>query len=213
MSRQRAIEAAIEIADAAGLGALTMRRLAEALGVEAMSLYHHVANKDDVLDGMVDAVFGEIELPATGAGWKPAMRDRAFSARAALTRHPWALSIMDSRASPGPATLRHHDAVLGSCRAAGLSVEMSAHAFSLIDSYIYGFMLQEINLPFGDSEDDLTEMVGAMMPADVADEYPHLAELTVEHVLQVGYSYASEFDFGLNLILDALEQAAAQAER
>lgn len=182
-----------------------MRRLAQALGVEAMSLYHHVANKDDILDGMVEVVFGEIELPTAGVDWKTAMHGRAASARAALLRHRWAISIMESRASPGPATLRHHDAVLGSCRAAGFSVEMSAHAFSLIDSYIYGFVLQEINLPFTD--DDMAETVNAFIP-DLADEYPHLAELTVEHVLQVGYTYASEFDYGLDLILDAVQRAA-----
>ena len=207
LTRERALSAAIALADAEGLGSLTMRRLAQELGIEAMSLYHHVANKDDILDGMVDMVFGEIDLPAAGEDWKTAMRERARSARAALTRHPWAISLMESRSSPGPATLRHHDAVLGSCRGAGFSVAMAAHAFSLIDSYIYGFVLQEVNLPFDDSS-DLEAVVGAMMLPFSTDDYPHLVELTTEHILKPGYSYGDEFEYGLGRILDSLEAAA-----
>jgi len=203
LSRQRALASAVALADAEGIGSLTMRRLAQELGVEAMSLYHHVANKDDILDGMVDMVFGEIDLPSEGTEWKTAMRERARSARAAMTRHPWAISIMESRSSPGPATLRHHDAVLGSCRSAGFSVEMAAHAFSLLDSYIYGFVLQEVNLPFDDT-DNLEEVVESMMMPFSADDYPHLVELTTQHILQPGYSYGNEFEYGLGLILDSL---------
>ena len=207
LTRQRALSTAVALADAEGIGSLTMRRLAQELGIEAMSLYHHVANKDDILDGMVDLVFGEIELPPQGSDWKTAMRDRARSARAAMTRHPWAISLMESRASPGPATLRHHDAVLGSCRGAGFSVPMSAHAFSLIDSYIYGFVLQEVNLPFDDG-DDLEQVVGSMMLPFSAEDYPHLVELTTEHILKPGYRYGDEFEYGLGRILDSLEAAA-----
>jgi AcrR family transcriptional regulator len=207
LTRERALAAAMQLADADGLGALTMRRLAQELGIEAMSLYHHVANKDDILDGMIDIVFGEIELPAAGEDWKTAMRARARSARAALTRHPWAVGLMESRSSPGPATLRHHDAVLGSCRRAGFSVAMAAHAFSLIDSYIYGFVLQEVNLPFDDSS-DLEAVVESMMLPFSADDYPHLVELTTEHILKPGYSYGDEFEYGLGRILDSLEAAA-----
>jgi AcrR family transcriptional regulator len=206
LNRERALSTAVALADAAGLGSLSMRKLAQELGVEAMSLYHHVANKEDILDGMVDVVFAEIELPSEGTEWKTAMRQRAESARAALTRHPWAISIMDSRSSPGPATLRHHDAVIGSCRKAGFSVKMAAHAFSLIDSYIYGFVLQEVNLPFDDSM-DLEGVVESMMLPFSADDYPHLVELTTEHILQPGYSYGNEFEYGLGLILDGLEAA------
>ncbi len=209
LNRQRALSGAIALADAEGIDALTMRRLAQDLGVEAMSLYHHVANKHDILDGMAELVFSEIELPSGDADWKTAMRLRANSVRAALTRHPWAISIMESRTSPGPATLRHHDAVLGCCRNAGFSVEMAAHAFSLIDSYIYGFVLQEVNLPFDDS-DDLEELVDSMMPDLAGDLYAHLTELTTEYILKPGYSYGNEFAYGLDLILDSLE-AAAQA--
>jgi AcrR family transcriptional regulator len=207
VTRERALETAMRLADAEGLEALTMRRLAKELGVEAMSLYHHVANKDDILDGMADIVFSEIDLPSHEVDWQSAMRQRAGSLRDALLRHPWALSILESRSSPGPATLRHHDAVLGRCRAAGFSVAMSAHAFSLIDSFVYGFVLQEITLPFQDDnvEVKVEEIIGQLSP----DQYPHLTELTVEHILQEGYSYGAEFDFGLNLVLAGLEAVAA----
>lgn len=209
LSRDRALHAAIQLADAEGIEALTMRKLAQALGVEAMSLYHHVANKSDILDGMVDLVFAEIELPSVEADWATAMRDRAWSLRATMLRHPWSIALMDSRTSPGPATLRHHDAVIGCCRRAGFSVEMSAHAFSLIDSYVHGFVLQEVTLPF-DNTDDLVEVLDAMVPGDFADRYPHFAELTAEYVLKPGYSYGDEFTFGLELILDGLGRAAGR---
>jgi AcrR family transcriptional regulator len=207
LTRERALSTALAVADAEGIGALTMRRLARELGVEAMSLYHHVANKDDILDGMIDMVFGEIELPAPDAGWKAAMLGRARSARAALTRHPWSISLMESRSAPGPATLRHHDAVLGCCRRAGFSVAMAAHAFSLIDSYIYGFVLQEVNLPF-DEGDDLEAVVESMLLPFSAEDYPHLVELTTQHILRPGYSYGDEFEYGMSLLLDSLEAAA-----
>lgn len=209
LTRQRALTAAIALADAEGIDALTMRKLAQALDVEAMSLYHHVANKNDILDGMVDLVFAEIELPATGpdTDWTTAMLRRARSVRATLLRHPWAIGIMESRSTPGPATLRHHDAVIGCCRRAGFSVEMSAHAFSLLDSYIYGFVLQEVNLPFNGT-DDLEEVLEAMMPEDFAQQYPHMAELTSEFILKEGYSYSDEFEFGLGLVLAGLVRAA-----
>ena len=184
LTRQRALIAAIALADAGGIAALTMRKLAQALDVEAMSLYHHVANKDDILDGMIDLVFAEIVLPAGDIDWTTAMRQRARSLRATLVSHPWAIGIMESRSAPGPATLRHHDAVIGCCRRAGFSVEMSAHAFSLLDSYIYGFVLQEVNLPFADG-DDLVGVLDSMVPENFAREYPHFAELAGEYVLRM----------------------------
>ena len=208
VTRDRALIAAVALADADGLAALTMRRLAQELGVEAMSLYHHFPGKEQILDGMVEIVFGEIELPATGVPWKEAMLRRGASVREALTRHPWAISIMQSRTSPGPATLGHLDAMLGCCRAAGFSVAMTAHAVSAIDSYIYGFVLQEVNLPFDDGS-EMEEMVGEILPDLAPDNFPHLLELTVEHVLKPGYSYGDEFDFGLGLVLDGLEARAA----
>ncbi|MFI6082160.1 TetR/AcrR family transcriptional regulator C-terminal domain-containing protein [Streptomyces sp. NPDC051217] len=191
------------VADEKGSAALTMRAIAEPLGVEAMSLYHHVAGREDILDGMVDTVFGEIELPPRDTDWKSAMRRRADSARAVLRRHPWAVGLMDSRTRPGPATLGHHDAVIGALRAGGFSVPMAAHAVSLIDSYLYGFVIQELSLPFSSSAelDEVAETILSDMPADA---YPHLTELAVEHALKPGYSYGDEFAFGLSLILDAL---------
>ncbi|QES24348.1 TetR family transcriptional regulator [Streptomyces venezuelae] len=191
------------VADEKGSAALSMRAIAAPLGVEAMSLYHHVAGREDILDGMVDAVFGEIELPSHDTDWKSAMRDRAFSARAALLRHRWAVGLMDSRSRPGPATLRHHDAVIGALRTAGFSVRMTAHAVSVVDSYLYGFVLQELSLPFTGS-DELDEVAGAILHDMPAETYPHLAELATEHVLAPGYDYADEFAFGLALVLDAL---------
>lgn len=208
VNKDRAISAAIKLADAEGLSALTMRKLAGVLGVEAMSLYHHVANKEAVLDGMVDAVFSEIQLPRSGNGdWKAEILLRSASVREVLTRHPWAIGIMESRTAPGPAVLRHHDAVLGCLRGGGLSVAMTAHAYALIDSYVYGFVLQEVNLPFTDG-DDLGELLDLMMPLLDADDYPHLVELTVEHIMKPGYSFGDEFEFGLNLILNGLGEAA-----
>ena len=207
LSRGRVLSAALSFADESGIGSLTMRRLGEALGVEAMSLYNHVANKDELLDGMVDLVFSEIELPSSGTDWRVAMRERAISARKALSRHRWAIALMSSRTSPGPATLRHHDAVIASLRGAGFSVEMAAHAFSALDSYIYGFALQEATLPFGDTEEETAQVAEMISGQFRPDEYPHLTEFTVEHVLRPGYDYGDEFEFGLDLILDGLDKA------
>nr|WP_197287541.1 TetR/AcrR family transcriptional regulator [Streptomyces apocyni] len=203
LSRERVIRTAVAVADEKGSAALTMRAIAEPLGVEAMSLYHHVAGREDILDGMVDAVFAEIDLPPRDTDWRSAMRHRADSARAAIRRHPWAVALMDSRTRPGPATLRHHDAVIGALRGAGFSVPMAAHAVSLIDSYLYGFVLQELSLPFkGGAE--LEEVATAILNDMPADAYPHLTELATEHALKPGYDYADEFPYGLTLILEAL---------
>jgi AcrR family transcriptional regulator len=210
LTRQRVLEAAVALADDSGIESLTMRKLGQALGVEAMSLYYHVANKDALLDGMVDLVFAEIELPTAGTDWRTAMRRRANSARAALRRHPWAIALMESRRTPGSANLRHHDAVIGCLRAAGFSVALTAHAYSLLDAYIYGFSLQEANLPFTTPE-ETAEVAQSIMAEFPADAYPHLAELAVEHVLQPGYDYGDEFAFGLELILDGLERVGRGA--
>lgn len=205
LSRERALVTAVAMADAEGIDAVTMRKLATRLGVEAMSLYHHVSNKNDILDGMVELVFGEIDLPPEHLPWKEAMHHRALSVRAALTRHPWSIGIMESR-QPGPATLRHHDTVLGCCRRAGFSVAMAAHAFSLIDSYIFGFVLQEV--PPVRREQQPQAEVERMLPGLAADDYPHLVEFTKEHVLKPGYRYGDEFDYGLGVVLESLEAAA-----
>lgn len=204
LSRDRVLSAAVAFADTSG-GPLSMRKLGEALGVEAMSLYNHVANKDELLDGMVDHVFGEIELPADGTDWRTAMRRRAVSVREVMRRHRWAIGLMESRSIPGPSTLRHHDAVIGCLRRAGFSIEMAAHAFSVLDSYIYGFALEEASLPFHTAEEsaDLAQTILQQFPTD---EYPHLAELTTKYVLQPGYDYGNEYEFGLELILDGLQR-------
>ena len=210
LTRERVITAAVTLADRIGVDALTIRKLAVELDVKPMTIYHHVENKEAIIDGMVDLVFSEIDLPPTGLGWKLAIRQRAASARVVLARHPWAAPLMESRTSPGPATLRHHDAVLGCLRAGGFSLEMTAHAYAVIDAFVYGFALQEASLPAtgGDEMADLAQAMSAAMPAG---EYPHLAEFTTGHVLQPGYDFGREFDFGLDLVLDGLEAAAAAA--
>jgi AcrR family transcriptional regulator len=208
LTRERALAAAVALADAEGLGALTMRRLASTLNVEAMSLYHHVSNKEDILDGMVDLVYAEIDAPSPGEEWQPALRRRAHSMRSALLRHPWAISLMEARRSPGPANLRHHDRVLGCLRTAGFSLPMTGHAYALVDAYTYGFAHEEVTLPF-DNPDETQELAGDLIAGLPAEEYPHLAEFTADHVLQPGYNYADEFDFGLEVILDGLGRALA----
>jgi AcrR family transcriptional regulator len=208
LSKERVLLAAVAFADERGIASLSMRKLGEVLGVEAMSLYNHVANKDQLLDGMVDLVFGEIDLPPGDADWKTAMRDRAQSARRALGRHPWAITLMSTRTSPGPATLRHHNAVIGCLRGGGFSITLAAHAFSALDSYIYGFALQEATLPFGETEEETIEVTKMMAARFLADEYPHLTEFSDEHLLQPGYDYGDEFEFGLDLILDGLEKSS-----
>ena len=210
VTRQRALEAAVGLADAGGIGAVTMRAVAQELGVEAMSLYHHVANKGDILDGMVDVVFAQIDLPEPGGDWRAEMSRRAHSAREALRSHPWAVGLMESRTTPGPATLRHHDAVLGCLRSAGFPIPLTAHAYAALDSYVYGFALQEVTLPF-ESGEQTQELAATMMEQFPTGEYPHLVELAVEHVLRPGYSFADEFGFGLDLLLDGLERALADA--
>jgi len=211
LNRVRVLRAALALADRDGIELLSMRRLGQDLGVEAMSLYNHVANKDDILDGIVDLVFSEIALPQDGAHWKTAMRERAISAREALLRHPWATSLMQSRTQPGPATLRHHDSVLGSLRKSGFTLVTAAHAFSVIDGYVYGFALQQINLPLQSREQ--VAVVGENILRQLAGEFPYLAEMITDHAMKPGYDYADEFEFGLDLILDGLERLRASARR
>ena len=207
LSRDRVLRAAVALADTSGISALSMRKLGEALGVEAMSLYNHVASKGDLLDGMIDIVFSEIDLPSGDGDWRAAMRRRAISARQVLRRHRWAIGLMESRTSPGPATLRHHDAVLGRLRRAGFPVALTAHAYSLLDSYIYGFALQEASLPFGTGE-EAARVAEEISGQFASGQYPYLTEMAMEHVVKPGYDYGDEFETGLDLILDALQAAA-----
>jgi AcrR family transcriptional regulator len=208
MNREQVLRAAVALADEIGIEALSMRKLGQALGVEAMSLYNHVAGKEALLDGMVDLVFGEIDLPA-GDDWKKALRQRAISMREALARHRWAVGLMESRTTPGVPTLRQHDAVIGCLLAAGFSMELTAHAFAAVDSYVYGFALQEKGLPF-DTPEQTAQMAQAMLAHFPADDFPHLAAFTRDHVLRPGYDFGAEFEFGLDLILDGLERRAGR---
>src|SRR4051794_19273100 len=188
-----------------------MRKLAKELGVEAMSLYNHVAHKDDLLDGMIDLVFGEIEAPAADGDWKAELRKRAVSTRDALRRHPWAVGEMEGRGSHGPANLHVHDAVLGCLRAAGFSLEMTVHAYSVQDAYIYGFALQQTDMS-SETPEDFAEVAQQQMvdyEAVLAD-YPHLVEVVGGHVAKAGYDYDAEFLFGLDVILDGLERLLAK---
>jgi AcrR family transcriptional regulator len=206
LSRERVLLGAIDIADVGGVASLTIRSLAQHLGVKPMALYYHVANKDEILDGIVDRVFAEIELPSVDGDWQSEMVRPANSARRVLRRHSWAIGLMESRKNPGPATLRHHDAVLGTLRGAGFSVEMTAHAYALLDSYIYGFALQEASLPF-EGPESAGDVAEPMMKQFPAGAYPHLVEMATEYILQPGYDFGDEFEYGLNVILDALTRS------
>jgi AcrR family transcriptional regulator len=204
LSSGRVLQAAVALADEAGLDAFSMRALAQELGVVPMALYKHVANKEELLDGMVDIVFGEIELPARDLDWRSAMRRRAVSTREALRRHSWAIGMMESR-HPGPANLRNHDAVMGCLREAGFSFRTAIHAYSVQDAYIYGFALQERDMGFetpdsaGDAAQRRAQKIGAL------EDYPYLVEIATK-LPESGYDSGVEFAWGLDLILDGLEQ-------
>jgi hypothetical protein len=172
-----------------------------------MTIYHHVPSRDAIVDGMVEIVFDKIEKPSADDDWKTAMRRRCISARAVLNQHKWAAPLMDSRMSPGPANLSHHDAVIGCMRKGGLSIQMTAHAYAILDSFVYGFAFEEAVLPSGGGEGitEVAEQIAAHFPSG---EYPHLAELTFGHVLQPGYDFGDSFEFGLDLIIEGLERAA-----
>jgi AcrR family transcriptional regulator len=211
LSRERVLQAAIAVADAAGVRALTIRSLAAELGVKPMSVYYYFANKSEILDGIVDVVFSEIDLPTSDGDWQSVIRHRAISARRVLARHSWVIVLLESRKTPGPATLRHHDAMIGTLRLAGFSVEMTAHAYALLDSYVYGFAVQEAALPF-DRKDSVADVAEPMMQQFPVGEYPHLVEMATEHILQPGYDFGNEFEFGLNVIFDALTRSVPNKE-
>jgi len=210
LTRDRVLRAALALADRGGLEALTMRRLGQELDVEAMALYYHFASRDEIVDGMVDAVFAEVELPAADGDWRTAMRRRGVSLRDALLRHRWAIGLMEARGHPGPANLRHHDAVIASLRAAGFEMAMVAHAYSVLDAYVYGFALTRMTLPF-DATTDMAEMAETMLAPFPAGEYPNLVAFITEHAMRPGYDFGSEFEYGLDVTLDGLEQARGPA--
>jgi AcrR family transcriptional regulator len=203
LDRERVLRAAIELADAGGIEVLSMRRLGQRLGVEAMSLYHHVADKDEVLAGIVDIIVGDIDVAAAGASWKEAMRRRAISMREAFARHPWALGLLESRRRLGPAALRYCESVLGVLRRAGFSRVKARRAFSVLDSYAYGYSIQEKNLPSSSAAktNRAAEQFLRQLPAS---EYPYLAEAALD-VMRSGLDFAREYELGLDLLLEALE--------
>ncbi|NTU78386.1 MAG: TetR/AcrR family transcriptional regulator [Chloroflexales bacterium] len=204
LTRDKVLHVAIDLADAGGIAALSMRTLGRQLGVEAMSLYNHVSSKDDLLDGIVDLVIAEIELPAPDADWRDAMRARAVAARAAFARHPWAAGLIDSRVSSGPGRLRYLDSIIGVLRRAGFTIELALRAFSLIDSYIYGFGRQSLNIASSDGgEVPAAEAFAQALPAD---DFPYLAEMATTYAASPGYDAAADFAFGLELILDGLQR-------
>ena len=209
LNRDRVLRVAMSVADANGLGALTIRSLAQQLGVKPMSVYHYVANKDEILDAIVDMVFAEIEIPRVGGEWRTEMRRRANSARQVLRSHSWAIALVQSRLNPGPATLRHHDAFIGTLRSAGFSVELTAHAFALIDSYVFGFAMSETALPIH-GPDSVSDVAESMIQQYFdPGAYPHLLEFTTQHVMRPDYDFGDEFEFGLDVILNALDVQAA----
>jgi len=206
LTRERVLDAAVEIADERGVAVVTMRELASRLDVEAMSLYNHVANKDDILDGMVDLVIEQIDLPSDTEDWREAMRCRAVSAHEVFGRHPWAPLLVDSRESSGPSRLRYLDWVLGTLIEAGFSLDGAQKAFSLLDSYVYGFGIQQSNSSAGEGSTE--EMAEAILEAIPAEEYPYLHRMAVQ-AMETGYDAEADFEFGLGMILDGLERLLA----
>ncbi|HWJ63658.1 MAG TPA: TetR/AcrR family transcriptional regulator C-terminal domain-containing protein [Acidimicrobiales bacterium] len=205
LSRERVVAAGVELADAEGAEALSMRKLAQSLGVEAMSLYHHVANKDELLDGMVDVVFAEVHLPVAEGPWQVEVRARCASLREVLLRHPWAVGLLNSRRNPGMATLVHHDAVIGCLLAGGFDIRGAAQVFAMIDAYVYGFVVQELSLPMenGEDEGDLADAILGGLPEGAL---PHLVAMATAYVTREDYRFANEFAPGLDLMLDTLER-------
>ncbi len=210
LSRERIVTEAVALADAEGLDRLSMRALAGRLGVEAMSLYHHVPNKDALLDAMVDAVFAELHTPVVGGAWRPELRARSVSGRTALLRHRWAIGLMDARRSPGPAAVAHHDAVIGCLRAQGFSLAAVGHVFALVDAHLYGFMVQELSLPFA-GQDELAQLEAEIIDEAVAATYPHFTEFARDHAMRPGWSFGAEFEVTLDLVLGAVEGLAPAA--
>jgi AcrR family transcriptional regulator len=205
LSRDRVLQAAIRLADEGGFASLTMRKLGQELGVQAMSLYNHVANKDDIRDGIVELVMTEIEVPSSGGDWKAAIRASAISAHETLLRHPWACTLMMSGTTVSPARLRWMEAVLRTFREAGFSAELTHHAYHALDSHITGFTLWQTSMPF-DTHEELVDLAEAFLREFPADQYPYFAEHAEWHLNESGSDEPSEFEFGLDLILDGLER-------
>ncbi len=212
LSRARILRAGVDLADARGLERLSMRALAGALGVEAMSLYNHVANKDDLLDGMGDMVMAEIEAPGPDAPWREAMRCRAITSRAAYARHPWAGRLVHTRPSVGPGRLASFDATIGCLRRGGFSHALTVHALSTLDAYVHGFGAQRLHVAQAEVPDDVA-MADALARWLPPERYPYLSELVHEHVLVHGYDEEEAFSFGLELVLEGFERRRAVPPR
>ncbi len=204
LSRERVLRAAIGLADARGIGSLTMRKLAQELGVEAMALYYHVANKDEILNAITDLVVGEFELPAPGTDWKAGIRTTAISANDVLVRHPWAASLMLSATGASPARWRYMNAILGSLREAGFSEGETDHAYHALDSHITGFTLWEVQIQIDPAT--MPDMAATFLRALPAGEYPYLVEHVHQHLAERNPDDEGSFAFGLDLILDGLER-------
>jgi AcrR family transcriptional regulator len=201
LTRDRILRAAVAVADREGLGALTMRRLGAELGVEAMSLYKHVAGKEAILDGVVELIVGEIEVP-TGTRWEDALRQRATSMRQVLSGHSWAIGLLEGRSTMGPATMRSLDAMLGILRSGGFAVEEAAHAVWLLDSYVYGHVIQEASVAAR-----AADPAGPDPHPGGGGDYPHLAELLAQ-ARRSAFSIDEEFRYGLDRIVEALARSA-----
>jgi AcrR family transcriptional regulator len=209
MSKDRVLRAAISLADEGGIESLTMRRLAQELGVEAMTLYYYVANKDDILDGIVDIVLSEFELPSSGTEWKAAIRKTAISAHDVLVRHPWAASLMLSATGSSPARWRYMDAILGCLREAGFSADMTDHGYHALDSHITGFTLWEVQVQI--DPQTLPDLAATFLRELPVDDYPHLVEHVHQHLKERSPDDEGAFAFGLDLILDGLERMRGPA--
>ena len=203
LSRKRVLDAAIALADDGGIDALSMRRLARELGVEAMSLYNHVANKDEILDGIVEVIAGETELPPDGTEWKAAIRQSAVSTRDMFVRHPWASGLWMSRHGGGTARLQRSEWLLRTLRESGLSPELTYHAYHIIESHILGFTVQQLNFPYRGAE--LEERASRFLARFPVAEFPDFAEHVQQH-LEPRERDEGGFELGLDLILDGLER-------
>lgn len=207
LSRERLVAAALDLADAEGISALTIRALAAGLGVKPMAIYHHVANKGEILDAIVDAVYAETYLPRPDAPWREELAQRSRSVHEALNRHTWALGLMETRKAPGPANLASHEAVLEALLSAGFSLPATAHAYATLDAYVYGFCLQEVMLDSIDLAGSADELLAGMNLTG----HPRMAQFATEQVMQPGYAFGNSFEVGLRLVLDGLEQLQQSA--
>ena len=211
LTRDRVLAAAVLLADREGIGAVSMRRLGQELGIEAMSLYTHVRSKEDLLDGMVDLVMAEVPSPVEGGGWKASLRQTILEARAALLRHPWTPDVIETRVQPGPATMRQYDRVMGILRGGGFSIEMTHHALHLLGSRLLGFTRELF-----DDSPDMTPEQAAALAEQLAPVMPHVAEMAVAATHEGGLGGCDtdlEFAWSLGVMLDGLDRLRDERDR